>query len=157
MTAMRQIIVFAYRAAGAGVAIAIMEWLAMFAAEPLWRVPFVTSIVLVMTIPQSEAARPYAIVAGHTSACAAGFLALYLFGTGATASAVGVGVAGLLMLSLRAPHPPAGIDAFLITANGLPLRWVASPVLVGCVLLVVFALAWGWGEQAIFPRRDQAL
>jgi CBS-domain-containing membrane protein len=153
---MRQFLVFAYRAAGAGVAIGIMEWLSVLAGEPFWRVPFVTSIVLVMTIPQSEAARPYAVVAGHASACVAGFLALYLFGAGATASAVGVGAAGLLMLSLRAPHPPAGIDAFLIAANGLSLRWAVSPVLVGCVLLVAFAQAWAWGEQAIFPPRDSA-
>jgi hypothetical protein len=31
-----------------------------------------------------------------------------------------------------------------------------SPVLVGCVLLVAFAQAWAWGEQAIFPPRDSA-
>jgi len=149
--------VFVYRAAGAGLAIAAMEWLSAFTDEPLWRIPFVTSIVLVMTIPQSEAARPYAIVAGHASACAAGFLALYLLGTGVAATALAVGAAGFLMLSLRAPHPPAGIDAFLIAANGLSLRWAVSPVLIGCVLLVAFAWGWGWGEQAIFPRRDTAL
>jgi CBS-domain-containing membrane protein len=80
---MRQVLVFAYRAVGAGVAIAIMEWLAALSGEPFWRVPFVTSIVLVMTLPQSEAARPYAIVAGHASACVAGFAALHLFGSAA--------------------------------------------------------------------------
>jgi CBS-domain-containing membrane protein len=151
---MRQVMVFVYRAAGAGLAIAVMQWLSVFADEPLWRVPFVTSIVLVMTIPQSEAARPYAIVLGHASACAAGFLALYLFGPGATASAVGVGAAGFFMLMLRAPHPPAGIDAFLIAANGLPLRWVLSPVLVGCILLVAFARGWSRGEEVIFAKRE---
>jgi CBS-domain-containing membrane protein len=154
---MRQVMVFVYRAAGAGLAIAVMQWLSVFADEPLWRVPFVTSIVLVMTIPQSEAARPYAIVLGHASACAAGFLALYLFGTGATASAVGVGAAGFLMLALRAPHPPAGIDAFLIAANGLPPRWALSPVLVGCVLLVIFSWGWSWGEEVLFPKREAGL
>jgi CBS-domain-containing membrane protein len=152
---MRHVLVFAYRAAGAGLAIAIMEWLAALSGEPYWRVPFVTSIVLVMTLPQSEAARPYAIVVGHASACAAGFAALYLFGAGGAASAVGVGVAGFLMLLLRAPHPPAGIDAYLIAANDLPLRWALSPVLAGCLLLVAFAWGWSRAERAIFAKEER--
>ncbi len=131
-----------------------MEWLSAFAGEPLSRVPFVTSIVLVMTIPQSEAARTYAVLVGHASACAAGYAALHLIGAGTEASAVGVGLAGLLMLLLRAPHPPAGIDAFLIAGHDLPLGWSLSPVLAGCVLLVGFSQAWRWGERALFAKRD---
>jgi CBS-domain-containing membrane protein len=77
-------------------------------------------------------------------------VALYLFGSGSAASAVGVGVAGFLMLLLRAPHPPAGIDAFLIAANDLPLGWAVNPVLAGCVLLVGFSWGWSRAEQAIF-------
>jgi hypothetical protein len=64
-----------------------------------------------------------------------------------------VGLAGFLMLVLRAPHPPAGIDAFLIAAHGLPLHWALNPVLVGCVLLVVFSRAWFAAEQALTRRK----
>jgi CBS-domain-containing membrane protein len=145
----RQIGLFAYRAAGTAAAIGIMEWLSAYSGEPLWRVPFVTSIVLVTTLPQSEAARPYAVIVGHACACAAGFAALLVFGAGAEASAAGVGLAGLLMLALRAPHPPAGIDAFLIAANNLPLLWAINPVLIGCVLLVLFSQTWAGGERTL--------
>jgi CBS-domain-containing membrane protein len=148
----RQYFLFLYRAAGAGIAIAVMEAVAIYGDEPLWRVPFVTSIVLVTTLPHSEAARPYAVIVGHACACVARFVALLLMGQGPAASAAGVGLAGLLMLSMRAPHPPAGIDAFLIAANGLPLRWALSPVLLGCLLLVAFAHVWSRGEQAIFAH-----
>jgi CBS-domain-containing membrane protein len=149
---LRELPVLFYRAAGCGIAIAIMEWLSAYAGEPLSRVPFVTSMV--MMLPQSEAARPYAVLVGHASACIAGFAALYLAGAGGAASAVGVGLAGFFMLLLRAPHPPAGIDAFLVAGNDLPLRWSLSPVLAGCILLVAFAQAWRWGERVLLLKLD---
>jgi CBS-domain-containing membrane protein len=151
---LRELPVLVYRAAGCGIAIAIMEWLSTYAGEPLSRVPFVTSIVLVMMLPQNDGARPYAVVMGHASACIAGFAALYLVDAGGAASAIGVGLAGFLMLLLRAPHPPAGIDAFLIAGHDLPLKWSLSPVLAGCILLVAFAQAWRWGERVLLPKLD---
>jgi CBS-domain-containing membrane protein len=139
-----------YRAIGAATAIAIMEFLAGYADEPLGRVPFVTSIVLVMGLPDSEASRPYAVIAGHMCSCVAGLAALLFIGQGNTSSAIGVGLATLGMLVIRAPHPPAGIDAFLIPANNLPLGWIVSPVMIGSILLVVFSQGWSLGERAIF-------
>ncbi len=144
---------FVFRGVGAGVAIALMELLADYSGEPLSRVPFVTSIVLVLALPHSEAARPYAVLVGHACSCCAGFAAAYLLGAGATSSAVGVGLAGFLMLALRAPHPPAGIDAFLIATHDLGLRWAVSPVLMGCILLVSFSLVWSSLERSVFDNR----
>ena len=54
-----------YRALGASIAIGIMELLAGLAGEALWRVPFVTSIVLVMALPTSKPAQSRSIVGGH--------------------------------------------------------------------------------------------
>jgi hypothetical protein len=56
------------------------------------------------------------------------------------------------MLAIRAPHPPAGIDAFLIAAHGLPVTWIVSPVMTGSALLVLFSQAWTMGERAMFQR-----
>src|SRR5436190_9748376 len=139
---LRQALVFLYRSTGTAGAMGIMELLAGYVEEPLWRVPFVTSIVLVTALPDSEASRPYAVIAGHMWSCGAGLAALFLLGPGNLSSAVGVGLAALGMLAIRAPHPPAGIDAFLIAANNLPARWVLSPVVVGCLLLVIFSESW---------------
>jgi CBS-domain-containing membrane protein len=143
---------FLYRAAGTATAMALMELVAGYGGEPLWRVPFVTSIVLVTTLPHSEASRPYAVIVGHLISCLAGLASLHMLGPGNAATAVGVGLAALGMLAARAPHPPAGIDAFLIAANGLTLRWVVSPVMVGCVLLVAFSQGWRATETVIFKR-----
>jgi CBS-domain-containing membrane protein len=143
----RPIIVWLYRAAGAGVAIVIMEMLARLAHQPLMRVPFVTSIVVTLALPDSAPARPYAVIAGHLLSTAAGFCALWVVGPGETASAVAVGLAAFVMLAARAMHPPAGTDAFLVAGMGLPLGWVLDSVLVGALLLVGFSWVWAAGER----------
>jgi len=144
---LQQIAVYLYRATGAGIAIALMEVLARVAEEPLSRVPFVTSIVLVMALPDSPPARAYAVVAGHMLCCVAGLAAFWVLGSGDTACAVALGIALFLMLIARALHPPAGINAFLIAAYGLPLSWAISPVLIGAIFLVGYKRTWWQLEQ----------
>lgn len=144
---MQQIAVHLYRAIGAGLAIGLMEVLARYADEPLSRVPFVTSIVLVMALPDAPPSRPYAVIGGHLLSCLAGLIALWAFGTGEAACAVALGLALWLMLCFDALHPPAGIDAFLVVVFALPVSWVLSPVLIGAIFLVGFARAWTQGER----------
>jgi hypothetical protein len=82
-----RVVVWMYRAPGAGLAIGIMELLARVAQEPFARVPFVTSIVMALSLPDSEPAQPYAIIVGHLASCIAGFLAVWCLGSGETARA----------------------------------------------------------------------
>jgi CBS-domain-containing membrane protein len=149
---MRQVAIWVYRAVGAWVAIAIMELLARIAHQPLARVPFVTSIVLTMAVPDTEPAQPYPVIGGHLLSCAAGVAVLFLLGPGQVSSATAVGLAALLMLLARAIHPPAGIDAFLVAELGLPASWIVSPVLLGALLLVAFSRLWVFGEHRLTPR-----
>jgi len=142
----QQFSIWLYRALGTGLAIAFMELLARTSNQPLSQVPFVTSIVLTLSLPDSEAAQPYAVIAGHLLSTAAGFAALWCLGAGMTASAVGVGLAALLMMAARAVHPPAGIDAFLVPLLGMPAGWIFNPVLVGAVMLAAFGKLWSRGE-----------
>jgi CBS-domain-containing membrane protein len=144
---LQHIAVYLYRATGAGLAIALMEILARAAEEPLSRVPFVTSIMLVMALPESEPARTYNVVAGHMLSCVAGLLALWTLGAGDVASAVALGLALFFMLFLRAIHPPAGINAFLIASYGLTLKWTISPVLIGSLFLVGYKRMWWIMEE----------
>lgn len=142
-------LIILYRAVGAGIAIGIMELLAIWAAEPMVRVPFVTSIVLAMGIPDSAPARPSAIVGGHLLSCLSGFLVIAIMGHGETQSAIAVGLATAAMLATGLLHPPAGICAFLVATYGLPWGWLLSPVLVGALLLAAFATVWSAGEQRL--------
>ena len=138
-----------YRATGAIIAIAAMELLASLAREPLARVPFVTSVVLVMALPASEAARTRAILGGHLLSSLAGWFILTFAGQAESASALAVGLATFVMIATKTLHPPAGIDAFLITSQGLPASWIVSPVLTGALLLAVYAAVWTAGERRL--------
>jgi len=146
-----------YRAAGAAIAIVIMEVLARIAGEPLARVPFVTSIVLVMALPGSDGARPYAVIGGHMLSAASGLAAVAILGAGETPAAISVGLAVLVMQAARAMHPPAGIGAMLVASQGLPVAWLLSPVLVGALLLVGFATLWSRLEQTFVDRTARVL
>ena len=148
----------ACRAFGAAIAIGIMELLAGWGHEELGRVPFVTSIVLVLALPDSEPARPSSVIGGHLVSTLCGLLTLALLGPGESASAIAVGFATGAMITLRVLHPPAGIDAFLVAAHGLTWGWLLSPVLVGSVLLAVYAWCWRSMERrliAVLARIDR--
>jgi CBS-domain-containing membrane protein len=142
MPKLQEIVVWLHRAVGAGIAIVVMEVLARVADEPLARVPFVTSIVLVLALPTNEGARPIAVIGGHALSSIAGLLMLFAFGPGDFSAALAIGLAVFLMLLARTVHPPAGIDAALIPTYSLAPAWLLSPVLVGAVLLVAYALMW---------------
>jgi CBS-domain-containing membrane protein len=141
-----------YRAFGAGLAITLMELLARLAEEPLARVPFVTSIVLVTALPDSEPAKARAIIGGHALSSLAGWLSHLLLNPGDMASSAAVALAALAMIATRTLHPPAGIDAFMIPAQNLSLDWIASPVLAGALLLAGFAKLWAAGERRLLRR-----
>jgi CBS-domain-containing membrane protein len=139
--------IWAFRAMGAAVAIAIMEMLAGLTGETLTRVPFVTSIVLVMALPESDAAQPRAIIGGHFLSCVCGLLCLWFIGPGQTASAVAVGLATFAMIACRAIHPPAGIGAFLVPEFQLPPSWLLGTVLTGALLLSAYRELWRLAER----------
>jgi CBS-domain-containing membrane protein len=145
----RHLAAWIYRVIGAGLAIAVMELLARIGHQPLARVPFVSSIVLTMALPESEPAQPYPVIGGHLLSSAAGFAVLWALGPGEVSSAVAVGLAALLMLACRAMHPPAGIDAFLVAGLGLPSNWIVNPVLIGAVLLAGYSRVWALGEHRL--------
>jgi CBS-domain-containing membrane protein len=147
--AVSRFVVALYRALGAGVAIAGLEVLAAIVDEPLSRIPFITSIVLVIALPNSPAAQPRALIGGHVISCLAGWLSVTVFGAGDIARAVGVGAATLAMIATGTLHPPAGLDAFLVATQGLPLQWIGSPVLIGAMLLAAYARILAIGERLI--------
>ena len=146
--------IWVYRALGASIAIGIMELLARLAGEALWRVPFVTSIVLVMALPTSKPAQSRSIVGGHVLSGLCGLLCYWMLGPGETSSAVAVGVATFAMIAFEVVHPPAGIGAFLIPAHQLPTHWLFSPLLVGALILTLYSKLWQLGERKFICSQE---
>lgn len=126
-------------AIGGGIGIAIMVALGAAAEMPLSVLPFTTSIVLVMAAPDSPPARPRSIVGGHVLSAIAGFAVLWLLGSGAWLAAIAVGLAILVMQLTDTLHPPAAINALLVTTLGPTWTYFFVPTLAGALILVAYA------------------
>jgi CBS-domain-containing membrane protein len=131
------------RALGAGLALLVMEVLSDHWRIELFLVPFATSIVVVMATPQAPFARPWNVVVGHLVSAAAGLLVARTLGHGAMAAAIGMALAVTLMYLTRSMHPPAGIDPVILGREAsLGASFLVSPVLIGALMLVAFAVLW---------------
>jgi CBS-domain-containing membrane protein len=127
---------------GVAIAIAAMELAAGYFQRPLGLIPFVTSIVLVLALPEAEPARPRALVGGHLVASLCGYAVLHAFGSSTWTIALAVGLSAAAMHLTRTMHPPAGIDPLLVVHQGLGLDFLIVVVMPGALLLAVFARAW---------------
>ena len=129
-------------AAGGALAVGAMEFFAIRTAYPLVAIPFATSIVLVLGSPQAEPAQPRALIGGHLISTVVGLLAAKLLGPASWVAALAVGLAIIAMHLTDTFHPPAGIDPLVVVVNDLPRRFLIAPVLIGALLLALFAFAW---------------
>lgn len=128
--------------AGGAAAIAAMEFLSARAHFPLIFIPFATSIVLVMGMPDSQPAQPRALIGGHIVSAVVGVVVLKLVGPNAWAAAAAVGLAMAAMHVTRTFHPPAGINPLLVVIHELSWDFVLVPVFAGAALLALFAFLW---------------
>ncbi len=133
---------FVWRAAGGSAAILAMHFLAGFGQLRDALVPFATSIVLVLGMPDAAPAQPRAIVGGHMLSSLVGVAVSLIAGPSPWAGALAVGLAMALMFATRTMHPPAGIDPLIIVNESMPWTFLFIPVLAGTVLLVCFAFIW---------------
>jgi CBS-domain-containing membrane protein len=129
-------------AVGGAIAIAFMEFASARTGYPLMAIPFATSIVLVMGMPQSAPAQPRALIGGHLLATVVGILIVKLAGPNPWAAAVAVGVAIIAMHWTRSFHPPAGIDPLVVVSHNMSWGFLLVPVAAGAVLLALFAFLW---------------
>lgn len=127
---------------GGGLAIAAMEWLSTAFNYPLAIIPFATSIVLVIAMPDVAPAQPRALIGGHLLSTLIGLIMVKLTGPQPWAAAIAVGLAILVMVLSDTLHPPAGIDPLLVVSANLSWHFILAPVLLGALLLTAFAFVW---------------
>jgi CBS-domain-containing membrane protein len=161
MTKTRMRLRYLAGALGGAVAIAVMEHLSAMWAYPLAVIPFATSIVLVMGMPDAKPAQPRALVGGHLVSALVGLLVVKITGPHGWAAALAVGLAMLAMHETDTFHPPAGINPLLIVLNDLSWRFLVVPVAAGAVMLALFAFAWHrlshpspWPHHWWWPKDD---
>ena len=101
-----------------------------------------TSIALVIGLPDAAPARPRALVGGHLVSTLVGYGVLLVCGPSPVAAALATGLSVGAMLATRTMHPPAGINPFLIVNDDLGGGFLVGTVLPGALLLAGFAALW---------------
>jgi CBS-domain-containing membrane protein len=129
-------------AVGAFVAIAVMEAVSIRREIPLWAIPFATSIVTVLGMPEAKPAQPRALVGGHIISTIIFLIVVKIFGPDPWAAAVAVGLSMIAMQLSDTFHPPAGIDPLIVVVNDTSWHFLFVPVGLGSLLLTLFAFAW---------------
>lgn len=133
------LLAIAIAAAGGGIGIAGMIFLAESAHFALGMVPFATSIVLVLGAPDAPQAQPRNILGGHIISALCGALFCSLLGHGAAAAALGVAAAIAVMQATRTFHPPAGINPVVMVIAQAGWSFVVLPVTLGALILIAYA------------------
>ena len=129
-------------AVGGAIAIAKMEAFSIREEFPLWAIPFATSIVTVLGMPEAKPAQPRALVGGHLISTIVGLIVVKVVGPDPWAAAVAVGLSMIAMHLSHTFHPPAGIDPLVVVVSDMSWDFLFVPVGVGALLLVLFAFAW---------------
>lgn len=127
---------------GTTIAIGTMEFVADHFGKPLALIPFVTSIVLTICLPDAAPAQPRALIGGHIVSSLAGYVVLAAFGSSPLTLAVAVGLAAAAMHLTRTMHPPAGINPLLVVHEHLGIEFLLLIVLPGALALAAFSALW---------------
>lgn len=150
----RPVVLWLWRGLGAALAVGALEGAAALGETPVSLIPFVTSIAVVMGMPEADPAQPRALIGGHLVSSLVGVAMLALFGSSPWCAALSVGVALVAMRGTDTMHPPAGIDPLLIVVERLSPGFILAPVAVGAGALCLFAWLWHrLRSDAPWPRR----
>lgn len=102
--------------------------------------PFGASCVLVFGVWNAPLSQPRNVIGGHFVATFVGLLIYHLFGNEPWAIAFAIGLAIAMMMLTKTTHPPAGADPLLVMLGSYSWSYLISPVLIGSVVIVIFAL-----------------
>lgn len=125
---------------GAAAAIAAIGALTTATATPWLMAPFGATAVLVFGLPDSPLAQPRNVIGGHLLTTLVGLAFLSALGPQWWSMGLAVATAVALMQLSRTTHPPAGANPLLVMLTGAPWSFLASPVLIGSVAIVLVAL-----------------
>jgi len=142
-----------------GISIAALVALNQAAAPdhlPFLVASFASSVVVLFSLPGLDIARTWNVVGGQFLGALAGFLVVTVLGGDHLALAVGssVAMAYVFMQVFHALHPPGAATALIVAVDpsAQGAKFLFFPVLVGIVLIVVFAWAVPLAEGRLMVR-----
>ncbi len=136
------------------IAILIISFLSLGAEVFPLMAPFGASAVLMFGVPSAPFAQPRNLIGGHLTGALIGVLIFRLLGPSVIGVALAVSFSIVIMLILRAVHPPAGATALLgaSISNG-SFFWIINPILISVLILLVLALIVNnFDEERSYPE-----
>jgi CBS-domain-containing membrane protein len=122
---------------------------------PIALVPFATSVVNVIGLPDAAPGQPRALIGGHLISTIIGLAMLSLFGNSEIAAAAAVGLSIVAMHMSGTMHPPAGINPLIIVTSSLPWSFLFVPVLAGVFVLTALAYVWHGIENRFIDHQGK--
>lgn len=142
-------------AAGSALVLLLAGALAAATGRPLGLVaPMGAAALLVIAVPNSPLAQPWAVLVGNGTALLVGLGVALLALPQPLAAALALGGAVGLMLALRALHPPAGAVALLPVLAPAPAPDLAATLALDLAVLLGFALVWHRMAGRVYPFRQ---
>jgi CBS-domain-containing membrane protein len=125
---------------GGMLAISALSMLSFSADIPALMAPFGATCFLVFAVPESPFAQPRNVIGGHLVSTAVGLLLLTLVGHEWWVIGIAVGLSIIAMQLTRTGHPPAGADPLVVLLAQPGWNFLATPVLLGAIVVVSIAL-----------------
>lgn len=146
---------YLWRALGGAIGIYAMLLLAEMGHFPIALVPFATSVVNVIGLPDAAPGQPRALIGGHLISTVIGLSMLSLFGNSEIVAAAAVGLSIVAMHMSGTMHPPAGINPLIIVTSSLPWSFLFVPVLAGVFVLTALAYVWHGIENRFIDHQGK--
>jgi len=132
------------------------HWLGM--AAPPWMVASLgASAVLIVALPSSPLAQPWAVLAGSVLSYLVGVACAATVSDLALASGLAVGLAVVVMLALRCLHPPGGgMALFAVLHPHESSTMAAAPVLLNVLILILVGVAFNRLTGRSYPHAQMS-
>ncbi|WP_036647826.1 HPP family protein [Paenibacillus pini] len=125
---------------GGFLTISVLALLTSMTASEWLMAPFGASCVLAFGVWNAPLSQPRNIIGGHMISSFIGLVIYHVLGSEPWAIGLAVGLAIALMMISKTTHPPAGADPIIIMLGGYGWRYLFTPVFIGSILIVLFAL-----------------
>ncbi|RMX07930.1 CBS domain-containing protein [Corticibacter populi] len=134
------------------------QWLAGDTVDHFWHSSSLgATALLIFALPSSPFAQPWAVVVGNLSAAMVGMLCGMLIDPPLLAATVAVPLAILVMMQLRAVHPPgAGLALYMVLQHLHDPRLLMFPFLFSLGLIVLVGVAYHRLTGRRYPHRQIA-
>ena len=101
---------------------------------------FGSTMVLLYGYPESPFAQPKNIFFGHLISILVGIIFNEFFGLSFYTLGLSVGIAVILMIYLKAMHPPAASNPIVALFMDLSFDYILFPVIVGSIVIILSAI-----------------